>query len=52
MGLTIVGVAFSTCTSRVLAALFEKNVEDFQIKPVDFANGEHKKPAHLKLQVC
>jgi len=50
MGLTVIGVALSTCTSRVLATLFEKNVEDFQIKPVDYFNGEHKKPAHLKLQ--
>jgi hypothetical protein len=36
----------------VLAALFEKHVEDFKIKPVDFASREHKKPEYLKLQVC
>ena len=52
MGLTVVGVAGSTCTLRVLATLFEKHVEDFKIKPVDFASGEHKKPEYLKLQVC
>lgn len=51
MGLTVVGLAGSTCTGRVLATLFEKNVEDFEVKPVDFASGEHKKPQHLKLQV-
>ena len=31
MGLTVVGVAMSTCTSRVLVTLFEKHVEDFKI---------------------
>jgi hypothetical protein len=51
MGLTVVGLAGSTCTGRVLATLFEKNVEDFEVKPVDFASGEHKKPEFLKLQV-
>ena len=51
MGLTVVGLAGSTCTGRVLATLFEKNVEDFEVKPVDFAAGEHKKPEYLKLQV-
>jgi glutathione S-transferase len=34
----------------VLATLFEKHVEDFKIKPVDLATGEHKKPEYLKLQ--
>jgi len=50
MGLTVVGLAGSTCTSRVLATLFEKHVEDFKIKPVDLASGEHKKSEYLKLQ--
>ena len=52
MGLTVLGLPGSTCTSRVLATLFEKGVEDFKIKPVDLASGEHKKPKYLKLQVC
>ena len=52
MGLTVVGVANSTCTLRVLATLFEKQVEDFKIEPVHFASGEHRKPEYLKLQVC
>ena len=44
-------LAGSTCIGRVLASLFEKNVEDFEVKPVDFASGEHKKPKYLKMQV-
>lgn len=44
-------LAGSTCIGRVLASLFEKNVEDFEVKPVDFASGEHKKPEFLKMQV-
>jgi hypothetical protein len=51
MGLTVVGVAMSSSTSRVLVTLFEKHVEDFKLKPVDHASWEHKKPEYLKLQV-
>ena len=51
MGLTVVGVAMSSSTCRVLVTLFEKHVEDFKIKPVDHTSQEHKKPEYLKLQV-
>ena len=51
MGLTVVGVTMSSSTTRVLTTLFEKHVEDFKLKPVDYTSGEHKKPEYLKLQV-
>jgi len=51
MSITIFGTAGSTCTSRVLTTLFEKQVQDFVLKNVDLAKGEHKKPEYLKLQV-
>jgi len=38
----------STATRRVLAALFEKEV-DFEFVPVNMAAGEHKTEAYLKL---
>ncbi|BBN17050.1 glutathione S-transferase [Marchantia polymorpha subsp. ruderalis] len=44
------GTAPSTCTGRVLIALYEKNVEDFQIVEVDLMKGEHKSPEFLKNQ--
>lgn len=51
MSITLFGTAGSTCTSRVLATLFEKQVQDFVLKNVDLAKGEQKKPEYLKLQV-
>ena len=51
MGLTVVGVTMSSSTTRVLTTLFEKHVEDFKLKPVDYTSGEHKKLEYLKLQV-
>jgi glutathione S-transferase len=51
MSITLFGTAGSTCTSRVLTTLFEKQVQDFVLKKVDLAKGEQKKPEFLKLQV-
>jgi hypothetical protein len=51
MSITLFGTAGSTCTSRVLTTLFEKQVQDFVLKHVDLAKGEQKKPEFLKLQV-
>ena len=52
MALKIYGLPGSTCTARVLATIFEKNVDDFVIEPVNLATGAHKKPEFLKMQVC
>jgi glutathione S-transferase len=51
MSITLFGTSGSTCSSRVLATLFEKQVQDFVLKKVDLAKGEQKKPEFLKLQV-
>jgi hypothetical protein len=51
MSITLFGTAGSTCSSRVLTTLFEKQVQDFVLKHVDLAKGEQKKPEFLKLQV-
>ncbi|KAK3427489.1 hypothetical protein EUGRSUZ_F03703 [Eucalyptus grandis] len=45
----VYGPPLSTAVSRVLACLLEKDVE-FQLVPVNMANGEHKKPEYLKIQ--
>ncbi|CAM6107293.1 unnamed protein product [Calypogeia fissa] len=50
MALKVYGMAPSTCTARVLLALFEKHVTDFEIVDVDLGKGEHKKPEFLKIQ--
>lgn len=49
MGLTVHGSPYSTCSQRVFTALAEKGVEA-ELHTLDFATGEHKLPAHLKLQ--
>ncbi|KAH7305649.1 putative glutathione S-transferase [Rhexocercosporidium sp. MPI-PUGE-AT-0058] len=49
MGLTIHGSPYSTCSQRVFTALAEKGVEA-ELHSLNFATGEHKQPAHLKLQ--
>ena len=49
-GVTVYGPPLSTAVSRVLACLFEKDVE-FQLVPVDMAKGQHKSPDFLKIQV-
>ncbi|KAJ8762239.1 hypothetical protein K2173_007395 [Erythroxylum novogranatense] len=45
----VYGTPLSTAAARVLACLFEKDV-DFQLIPVNLAKGEHKKPEFLKIQ--
>ncbi|PSN61607.1 putative glutathion S-transferase II, GST-II [Corynespora cassiicola Philippines] len=50
MSLKLIGLKQSICTSRPLLVLAEKGVTDFELKPVDFAAGEHKSAAHLALQ--
>jgi glutathione S-transferase len=49
MVLKIHGTKGSTCTRRVLTALYEKNVP-YELVPVDVANGEHKSPKYMALQ--
>ncbi|XP_020094199.1 glutathione S-transferase PARB-like [Ananas comosus] len=46
---TVYGPPMSTAVCRVLACLFEKEV-DFKLARVDMAKGEHKSPDYLKLQ--
>jgi len=45
--ITIVGVAMSTCTRRVLTVLEEIKIP-YTLQPVDFAKGEHKTPEYLQ----
>ncbi|GLT72668.1 hypothetical protein SLA2020_445780 [Shorea laevis] len=42
------GIPFSTATARVLATLYEKELE-FELVPVDMKAGEHKKETFLCL---
>lgn len=49
MAIKVHGVAFSTCTQRILLALTELGVE-YEFVSINFAGGEHKSPAYLKLQ--
>ena len=46
----VYGPPMSTAVSRVLACLYEKNVE-FELISINMSKGEHKKPEFLKLQV-
>ena len=39
--ITLYGLAGSTCTQRVIAALTEKGLS-FQLVSIDFPGGEHK----------
>lgn len=48
--LKLYGIASSTCTGRVLVTLFEKDVEDFELKVVNVRKGEGKTPEHKSLQ--
>lgn len=48
--LTLYGIASSTCTGRVLVTLFEKEVDDFELKVVNVRKGEGKTPEHKSLQ--
>ncbi|KAM0942315.1 putative glutathione transferase [Dioscorea sansibarensis] len=45
----VYGPPMSTAVCRVLACLFEKEV-DFQLLPVDMSKGQHRSPDFLKLQ--
>jgi glutathione S-transferase len=49
MVLKLHGIKGSTCTQRVLTALYEKEVP-FELVTVDFAKGEHKSEKHMKMQ--
>ncbi|CAM6104638.1 unnamed protein product [Calypogeia fissa] len=44
------GAAASLCTSRVIAAIYEKEVTDWELVPVSMAKGEHKTPEFLAMQ--
>ena len=46
----VYGTPMSTAVSKVLACLYEKNVE-FELISINMSKGEHKKPEFLKLQV-
>ncbi|KAL5715141.1 glutathione transferase [Ranunculus cassubicifolius] len=50
MALKLHGAAFSTCTSRVMGVMYEKEVE-FELVPVDMGGGGHKQPAFLAMNV-
>ncbi len=49
MVLKVHGVKGSTCTQRVLTALYEKGVE-YELITIDFAKAENKSEKYLKLQ--
>jgi hypothetical protein len=49
--LKVYGKAYSSNVTRVLTALAEKNVDDYQIIPIDLFTGANKTPEFLKLQV-
>jgi hypothetical protein len=51
MALKIHGMWYSNASGRVLATLYEKEVQ-FELIPVDIMKGEQKAPAYLALQVC
>ncbi|XP_028123064.1 glutathione S-transferase F13-like isoform X2 [Camellia sinensis] len=46
MGMKLYGIPASTCTTRVMACLYEKGV-DFKLIPINMGAGEHKQPAFL-----
>lgn len=50
MGIKIYGMRQSTCTQRVLIALAEKRVTDYELVIVNLFAGEQTLPAHLALQ--
>jgi hypothetical protein len=49
MVLKIHGAKGSTCTQRVLTALYEKNVP-YELVTINFSMGEHKSEKHMKIQ--
>ena len=44
------GAPYSTATMRVIATLYEKDL-DFELVPVDMKTGEHKKEPFISLNV-
>ncbi|KAI3862653.1 hypothetical protein MKW92_048955 [Papaver armeniacum] len=46
MALKLYGIPMSTCTTRAMICLHEKEVE-FDLVPVDLYAGEHKQPSYL-----
>jgi len=46
MVVKIYGMPYSTCTQKVLATLYEKNIE-FEMIPIHLMKGEHKTPEHI-----
>ncbi|WRX21297.1 Glutathione S-transferase [Theobroma cacao] len=48
MAIKVHGYAMSTCTARVLLCLSEKGLE-YEVVPVDVANGAHKQQPYLSL---
>lgn len=50
MVLVLYGKKTSTCTRRVLAALHEKNVDDYRLEDIDLAGKQQKSPEFLKKQ--
>jgi len=49
--LKVYGKAYSANVTRVLTTLAEKNVDDYQMVPIDLLTGANKTPEYLKLQV-
>ncbi|KAM6540991.1 hypothetical protein CsatB_005438 [Cannabis sativa] len=47
-GIKVIGTAYSIATMRVLACLYEKDL-DFQFVPVDLSTGQHKMEPFLSL---
>ncbi len=51
MTIKVYGSKQSTCTQRVVLALHEKEIFDYELVTVDLQKGEHKRPEFLQLQV-
>ncbi len=49
--LKVYGKPYSANVTRVLTTLAEKNVDDYQLVPIDLLTGANKTPEYLKLQV-
>ncbi|CAM6069066.1 unnamed protein product [Sphagnum tenellum] len=48
--LKVYGKPYSANVTRVLITLAEKNVDDYQMVPIDLLTGGNKTPEYLKLQ--
>lgn len=51
MTIKIHGNVLTTNTCRVLVAIYEKEVTDWELVTVALQTGEHKKPEYMALQV-